>query len=185
MVSVLFARTDSIYKTIENMDVWDAERDARRWLGGNSCIAHPPCRAWGRLRHFARPRSDEKELAIWAVAKVRENGGVLEHPFTSTLWHEARLPQPGRFDSWGGWTLPVLQQWFGHRAEKATLLYIVGCTPQQIPDIPFVLGEATHVVQSRRRCDYRPHITKPEREHTPLNFAKFLIQIATRGACNA
>jgi len=52
MISVLFARSDSNYKTLPGVDVWDAERDARTWPGGNPVVAHPPGRALGRLRHF-------------------------------------------------------------------------------------------------------------------------------------
>lgn len=96
MISVLFARADSNYKALPSVDVWDAERDARTWPGGNPVVAHPPCRAWGRLRHFAKPRPDEKALAIFAVDQVRKWGGVLEHPASSTLWTEAGLPAPGR-----------------------------------------------------------------------------------------
>lgn len=177
-VAILFARRDSNYKELPGCDVWDIERDARRWPGGAPVVAHPPCRAWGRLRHFANPREGEKELALWAVDQVRRFGGVLEHPCASTLWPVAGLPAPGERDAWGGWTLPIHQNWWGHRAEKATLLYIVGCEPSDIPAIPLVLGEPSHVVQSRKRIGSRPHISKAEREHTPPAFAKWLVELA-------
>jgi len=180
IVTVLCARADSVYKLLPGLDVWDKDRDARKWPGGNPAVAHPPCRAWGRLRTFARPEPGEKELAVWAVGQVRRFGGVLEHPHGSTLWDAAGLPAPGRRDSFGGWTLPVLQFWWGHRAEKATDLYIVGCEPEDIPPIPFVMGEPTHVVQSRKRFDHRPHISKAERQHTPLAFALWLVELARR-----
>lgn len=188
MIAVLFARGDSHYKAIPNCDVWDIERDARRWPGGAPVVAHPPCRAWGRLRHFARPREDEKALALFAVRKVREFGGVLEHPAQSTLWGAAGLPAAGEVDEWGGWTLPITQSWFGHRAEKKTWLYIVGCAPAQIPDFPMVLGEATHTISgSGRRRDgsrskARPEVTKAEREHTPPQLAAWLVELAGRCA---
>lgn len=38
-VAVLFARSDSYYKSLPGCDVWDAERDARRWLGAGQCAA--------------------------------------------------------------------------------------------------------------------------------------------------
>lgn len=147
-------------------------------------VAHPPCRAWGRLRHFARPRPDEKDLALWAVDAVRKFGGVLEHPVSSTLWLSAALPAPGGRDHIGGWTLPVHQHWWGHRAEKATLLYIVGCDPHHLPQIPYRMDEPTHVVQSRMRTGHRPHITKAEREHTPIDLAKWLVDLAMRCGVN-
>jgi hypothetical protein len=166
-VAVLFARADSHYKTMTGVDVYDAERDARTYDGPWPVVAHPPCRAWGRLRSFANPRPDERNLARLAVAMVREFGGVLEHPAGSTLWPAQCLPRPGERDAFGGWTLAAPQKWWGHKAEKETWFYVVGCEPRDQPDLPFVMAEATHVVQSRKREDYRPHITKAEREHTP------------------
>lgn len=189
IVTVLFAREDSIYKDIPGVDVWDINRDARNWPGGTPVIAHPPCRAWGRLRKLANPRPDEKALAIFALSKVRENGGVLEHPSGSTLWPERGLPAPGKFDEFGGWTLPIHQKCWGHRAEKSTFLYIVGCAPRDIPEMPISLGQASHICgASGRRTDggrlhkgdpgWRPEITKREMEHTPESLALWLVELA-------
>lgn len=190
-VAVLFARGDSIYKALPGCDVWDIERDARTWPGGAPVVAHPPCRAWGQLRALANPRPDEKALALYSVDQVRKHGGVLEHPKTSTLWPVAGLPQPGTRDAWGGWTLPISQIWWGHRAEKPTYLYIVGCAPADIPAMPIALGEAQYVCgSSGRRRDgsrlhkgdvgWRPEISKAEREHTPAALAEWLVELARR-----
>lgn len=188
-VAVLFARGDSIYKTLPDCDVWDIERDARKWPGGCPVVAHPPCRAWGRLRHFAKPRTDEKELALWAVEQVRRWGGVLEHPRASTLWPTAGLPAPGNRDEHGGWTLCISQHWWGHRAEKLTMLYISGCDPDDIPPMPMVLGDAPMVVANgtanhipRGAPGWRPQITHAEREHTPIALAIWLCELARRCA---
>lgn len=180
VVAALFVRADSVYKTIARVDAWDMVRDARNYSGPLPVVAHPPCRAWEQLRHMARPRPDEKELALFAVDAVRAFGGVLEHPKQSTLWPVAGLPEPGRFDRFGGWTLPVNQNWFGHRAEKATRLYVVGCSPKNIPVMPLVLGEASHVVGSS--SSGKPEITKAEREHTPREMAVWLVELAARCA---
>lgn len=179
-VAILFVRADSNYKALPGCDVWDEARDARNWPGGSPLVAHPPCRAWGRLRTFAKPLPHEKDLARAAVAHVRKWGGVLEHPASSTLWPDQGLPAPGTRDEFGGWTLPVFQHWWGHRAEKATLLYIVGCEPRDVPPIPYRMDEPTHVVQSRKRSGCRPHITKAEREHTPPALAEWLVELARR-----
>lgn len=180
-IAVLFARADSVYKTLPDVDVYDAERDARTYDGPFPVVAHPPCRAWGRLRTFANPRPDERNLARLAVALVREFCGVLEHPAGSTLWTAQRLPPPGSpVDSFGGWTLPAPQIWWGHRAEKNTWFYIVGCSPTSIPDLPLTLGDAPCVVQSRKRANSRPHIGKSEREQTPPRLAVWLIELARR-----
>ncbi len=187
-VAALFVRSDSIYKAMAGVDAWDIERDARRWSGGSPVVAHPPCRAWGQLSHMAKPRHDEKDLARWAVAMVREWGGVLEHPKKSRLWADQSLPNAGQRDAWGGWTLGIHQWDFGHRAEKATLLYIVGCEPRNIPPMPMTGGIPTHVIASstarrhRGHPQFRPEVTKAEREHTPPVLAEWLVELARR--CN-
>lgn len=181
LVSVLFARSDSVYKTLPGVDVWDAARDALTWQGGTPIVAHPPCRAWGKFAMFAKPRDGERELALWAVDQVRSWGGVLEHPAQSRLWFEKPLPEPGERDAWGGWTLPVYQHWWGHRAQKATRLYLCGCDPMDLPTMPMRLGDAEYVIgDSGRRADgtKRPEISKAEREHTPLEFARWLVETA-------
>lgn len=176
-IAVLFARRDSVYKMLPGCDVWDADRDALKWPGGHPVIAHPPCRAWGRLRTFANPEPGEKELAIWAVEQVRKFGGVLEHPAQSTLWEHCKLPF-SYIDEFGGWTLQAPQWWWGHKAEKNTWFYIVGIHPVHLPEIPMKLGEPEFVVQSRKRSDYRPHIPKADRERTPEQLAHWLCQVA-------
>ena len=107
-------------------------------------------------------------------------GGVLEHPAGSTLWPELGLPEPGRRDAFGGWTLPIHQHWWGHRAEKATRLYIVGCEPNAVPDIPLVLGRPTHCIRPTKSYPRLPSVTKAEREHTPPTLAAWLIELARR-----
>ena len=76
MIAALFARNDSRYKDFPELyDVYDIDRDARNFIGDYPVIAHPPCRAWGMLSHMANPRPDEKDLAWFALDKVRTNGG--------------------------------------------------------------------------------------------------------------
>lgn len=183
MISALFVRKDSIYKSL-GVDCWDIERDARLWPGGNSIIAHPPCRAWGSLSHFAKPREGEKELAILAVKWIREWGGVLEHPLRSKVWKECNLPTPGKIDQFGGYSLSIDQFWWGHRAQKATLLYIVGCSQKELPPLPIRFDCVTHTIasvikkKSGRRA--KQEVTKSEREHTPELFAKWLVEVANK-----
>lgn len=191
-IAVLFARQDSIYKTFPGVDVWDIDRDARRFPGGCPVVAHPPCRAWGRLRAFAKPRPDEKDLARWAIGQIRQWGGVLEHPESSSLWADQNLPRPGiEPDRYGGWTLPIHQFWWGHRAQKKTWLYIVGCSPLDIPDIPLKLGTADCKIRlDKRRADgshikkgdpdFMPLLGEAEREHTPEKMAQWLVELARR-----
>jgi hypothetical protein len=193
-VAVLFARADSIYKTMPGCDVYDQARDARTWPGGAPIVGHPPCRSWGTLAHMAhKATAEEKALAPWCVDRIREWGGVLEHPKRSKLWPHCGLPRGTERDQWGGWTLPIFQQWFGHRAEKATLLYIVGCEPADVPPFPLVLGRAERIIAgNKRRSDgtrirkgdigWRPDCTDAEREHTPPALADWLVELARRCA---
>lgn len=190
-VAVLFAREDSVYKDILGCDVFDKSRDAKNFTGGKPVIAHPPCRGWGQLRALANPAPGEKELAIFAIDQVRKFGGVLEHPKNSSLWPVAGLPEPGERDEFGGWTLPINQSCFGHKAQKSTRLYIVGCSPVDVPAIPLILGDAQYVCGSPgRRNDgtrlkkgdigWRPEITPAEREHTPESLAYWLVELAEK-----
>jgi hypothetical protein len=185
-VAVLFARADSIYKTLPGCDVYDAERDALTWQGGCPAVAHPPCRLWGRLRGCSTAPESEKGLALWAVEKVRQWGGVLEHPAHSLLWTAAGLPVPGKRDVRGGFTLAVSQFWWGHKADKLTWLYVCGIEPAGLPSIPYRIGEPEYVVtqthgQSKRQGNVRrPEITKAEREHTPVELACWLVELARR-----
>lgn len=166
--AVLFARRDSVYKSLP-CDVWDADRDARLYLGRAPVVAHPPCRAWGRLRTFSKPRPDEKDLARFAVGVVRMNGGVLEHPAGSLLWPDMGLPLPGAGpDRWGGYSVAIWQSAFGHRAHKRTWLYFVGChLPLLLPCRP--AGRGVPVSS----------LPKPEREHTPVELARLLVEVAS------
>ncbi len=138
-VAALFCRADSIYKTMHGVDAWDIDRDARKWKGGCPIVAHPPCRLWGQLAKLAtRARLDEKQLAVWSVEQIRKWGGVLEHPKASRLWPHLNLPAPftWEMDEWGGWSMEVAQFWWGHRCEKMTRLYIVGCPINGYPPVP-------------------------------------------------
>lgn len=186
-VAVLFARADSVYKTLPGCDVWDEDRDARRWAGGAPVVAHPPCRLWAKLRQFAKATDPvaERLLAVDAVAHIRRYGGVLEHPAESTLWGHLGLPTPGRApDAYGGWTAQIRQCDWGHKAEKLTWLYIVGVHPDELPELP-PRGEPTHYIK-RNRAGYRPSsqslptVTHAEREQTPPPLATWLVELARR-----
>jgi len=166
--AALFVRKNSGYKGLA-AECFDMERDARSYAGQLPVVAHPPCRAWGRLRHMAKPRHDERALALHAVGVVRKLGGVLEHPAASTLWPVAGLPEPGERDKWGGWTMVANQSAWGHRAPKPTRFYIVGCEPRDLPEVPFRLGEPAGRIE--KMC-------AAERERTPIELARWLCDLA-------
>lgn len=162
---VLFGRRNSIYRQFD-LDVFDVLRDARTYTGDSPVIAHPPCRGWGRLRSLSKVLPGELDLAHFAVAAVRRCGGVLEHPAHSMLWPAAGLPAPGERDSFGGFTFPILQSWFGHGAPKPTWLYFVGLSPGDLPQFPFALGIPSGRVE---------FMSTAKREKTPFDLAVWLI----------
>lgn len=182
-IAILFARSDSVYKNLIDLDIYDEQRDARTFNGIQPVIAHPPCRAWARLRGMSKPAPHEKQLAKTAVDLVRSNGGILEHPESSTLWLEKQLPNPithpAQIDKFGGFTLPIQQFTFGHKARKNTWLYICGIRPIDLPAMPFRLGEAGCVVaRGKRTKKWKKELTLAEREHTPIELAMYLVEIA-------
>lgn len=170
MISVLFTTENSIYKKLRQ-DCWDIKRDARKWPGGNAIIAHPPCRGWGDHAHKSKHTESEKQLAVWAIHKIRMWGGILEHPRKSKLWPEMNLPLPGQKDKYGGYSICIKQSWYGHRAQKETLLYIVGINIKQIPLIPITYHTVTNTIEN---------MGKHERETTPIQLAEWLIKTANQ-----
>ena len=167
VIAVLFARDDSRYKDFNMYDVYDINRDARTFCKKMPVIAHPPCRAWGMLSHMANPREGEKQLAYLALAQVRLNGGILEHPAGSRLWKEAPLPLAGgEEDEFGGYTIEIDQFDFGHVAHKNTKLYICGIVKANLPPMPPKNLSSTDRsicgnVKGTKRC------TQYQREYTP------------------
>ena len=176
MISALYVTKTSVYHRLP-VDAYDIDRDARTAQPTAQVIAHPPCRAWGRLRQFAKPRPDEQDLARHAVSLVRRHGGVVEHPAHSTLWADQQLPLPNtQPDRYGGWTLALNQYNLGHAALKPTWLYIVGST--HYPPIPARRGQPTHAIRNGNKT--LPLLSKEDRENTPRPFARWLIDLASR-----
>jgi len=177
-VSVLFVQKDSIYKSLV-ADCYDEARNALTFSGSTPVIAHPPCRLFSKLRAFAKAPVSEKELAYFAVRTIQKNGGVLEHPKSSTLWKECNLPLPGSYDKFGGFTICINQSWFGARMQKATLLYIVGIPQFMLPSYPISFDLPTHTLTSNRKKTLKKVVTKRERSATPIAFAKWLVETAS------
>lgn len=187
-VAVLFARADSVYKTMPGCDVWDEARDARRWAGGSPVVAHPPCKRWSMINGVVLSRYPEKAdefawgndggLFEFALATVRRCGGVIEHPAQSRAFLHYGLPKIGRGpDSFDGWSCEVRQVDWGHRAEKRTWLYIVGAGPDDLPPMPLEALKPTARVSRMKSCEV---MGKPERERTPPAFAAWLVDLARR-----
>lgn len=173
----LFVRSDSAYKTTTAWDAYDADRNALGYSDSLPVVCHPPCRAWGKLSHMANPREGEADLALWSIDKIRQNGGILEHPNGSRLFGQ-HLPDVGDTDEYGGFTIMVDQYDFGHVAHKKTKLYICGIDKADLPVLP-PKDETLHYcekgklrsicgnVKGTTRC------TQYQREYTPDALIKY------------
>jgi len=174
-VAALYVLRDSIYHDLA-AEAFGEVRDARTFSSRLPVVAHPPCRAWSRLRTFAKASPAEAELGPLAVQQVRRCGGVLEHPSGSSLWEYMGLPRVGGVDAFGGFFLPVEQQWWGHPSVKRTWLYVVGIDPADVPAFPFM----TAAPLAARRPVASLH--GDARSRTPALFAHWLLDLASRCA---
>ena len=173
----LFVTRRSIYKKLLGHALcYDADRDARTFCGAAPVIAHPPCAHWSaRLDHFCTRPIEEKWLAYFAIEKVRENGGVLEHPAYSRLWLAAGLPPPGQLarDRWGGFTVALEQGDFGHKCPKPTWIYVCG------RDSVLAMPRRKHITTNDAKGRNRFHcLSMNQRKATPPKFAQWLIKMA-------
>ena len=168
----LFVRRDSVYKTRECWDAYDEERDALTYTKNRPVVCHPPCRTWGALSHMAsRARSGEANLALWSIEKVRQNGGILEHPAGSRLFGRY-IPDVGDTDTFGGFTILIDQYDFGHVAHKKTKLYLCGLSREELPKLP-KRDETLHYCEKGKLRSIAGNVkgttrcTQYQREYTP------------------
>ena len=173
-IPVLFTQSRSHYHSYPFTDCYGIDRNALNYKGTAAVIAHPPCRLWGRLRKFSTAPKAEKYLAMWAIQKVRVNGGVLEHPAGSSLFRTMRIPLDGTPDRTGGFLISIDQHWFGFPARKRTYLYIVGCKRSQLPPFPLRFSAVTHSVSNSRNFIELP---KAQRSETVPALCQWLFQV--------
>ena len=194
-IAALFVETDGVYFGRPDVDPWDITRDARLYAGPWPVIAHPPCERWGRYwsggpsAHVRRKLGDDDGCFASALASVREFGGLLEHPEASHAFPAHGLLAPPKSGGWVaagdgvGFVCCVEQGHYGHRARKATWLYVVGC---DLPELTWVKAEGKmrldlgHHNREERSMNPSPHarITARECRETPAAFARLLISIA-------
>lgn len=198
MIAALYVDARGPYPKLGDVDVWDAERDARRFPGPGPIVAHPPCSAYGRLSHISNRPEDEAALGPLAVAQVRRYGGVLEHPWRSALWDFMHLPRPGEFpDEHGGWCVQVDQCEWGHPARKTTWLYLVGVPASALEAPPMPGRKPTHWASGGRQHEgtrtkqgkaVPPGIkvcSRAQRNRTPIEFARYLVRLAASAEIDA
>lgn len=192
MISALYVIAGGVYSGRPDVDPWDVSRDARKYAGPWPVVAHPPCERWGAFatinyRRWGgdhnRPGNDGGCFRS-ALSCVRRFGGVLEHPAKSRAWETHDLPKP-MFGSWkvgtmgDDWVTEVCQSAYGHRAMKATWLYVRGLkTP---PHLRWDRVPGTHqcgFYDQRGKDRNKPTLPRNERMATPPAFAELLISIA-------
>ena len=176
MIPVLFTQEKSNYNNFKIFDCYDLKRNALSYSDRIPIIAHPPCRMFSKLRGLSSAPLSEKKLAFFALSKVRQFGGVLEHPRSSTLWIDGNFNLDGSVDSYGGFLRSVDLSWFGYPARKKTMLYFCGITPGQLPPFPISLDAITHVISSTARSN-KKEIPKNMRSDTPLPMIEFFIEV--------
>lgn len=198
VIAALYVEACGVYYGLPDVDPWDVERDARLYGGPHSVVAHPPCKRWGRYWHggpSARVRrvlGDDGGCFAAALEAVRRWGGVLEHPEASHAWRRFGLNAPPRHGGWvragltdPGWTCCVEQGHYGHRARKATWLYVVGAALPSLrwgPSEGDRLEPGFHSAEERAAASDEerriPRLTERERMDTPLEFRDLLLELA-------
>ena len=182
MIAALFVATGGCYFNLDDVDPWDAPRDARAYGGPHAVVAHPPCERWGRYARggpnpLARRREIGDDNGCFAAAHraVRRWGGVLEHPEASHAWRFHGIKPPPRRGGWlylalcrtlslASWTCCVEQGHYGHRARKATWLYYVG--RHAPPELSWGPSQP------------RPRLKARENLATPIAFRDVLLSMA-------
>lgn len=198
-VAALFVDERGCYAGLPDVDAWPIGRDARTYAGPWPVVAHPPCERWGRF-WFGGPEwlkrgnprkvlGDDGGCFASALASVRRFGGVLEHPADSHAWRHHGLLRPPRTGGWVpagdflGWTCCVSQGAYGHKGNKWTWLYAVGCdlpalwwghSGKQVP----LAGLSTAQRARDRRTGIVQALSKRQRAATPAEFRDVLLGMA-------
>ena len=185
MVTALFVDRNGIYPKL--LDNWfDADKDARNYNGIDTVVCHPPCQLWVNFASLNYKRyggehnrpGNDGGCFKFALDTVRMNGGVLEHPAGSKAWESFQLTKPKGI----GWNkvsdneyvCEIWQSAYGHKARKRTWLLYVG---KECPsDGKWDRNPGTH--QIGHFDIKKPVLSKKESSATPVEFAKWLIQIA-------
>jgi len=196
-VAALYVLEDGPYVGLPGVDAWGVSRDARNYDGPHPVVAHPPCERWGRYWYggpSAKVRlqlGDDGGCFAAALSAVNRWGGVLEHPEGSHAWKVFGLAIPPRGGGWtssgpGRWTCCVEQGHYGHRARKATWLYVR--SDRRPRDLHWGssekrerLDDGYHSAEERRRAvrtGICQRLSHRERALTPLAFRDELLSIA-------
>lgn len=188
MIAALFVQTGGAYFGLPGVDPWDEARDARKYLGTDPVVAHPPCSRWCKplakvnQTRYGHKIGDDGGCFYSAFLNVLTYGGVLEHPAHSYAWDHFKLIKPKRGEWIAAiknmyWVTEVSQSAYGHKARKKTwLLYSGRKTPQSLD---WSDPKGTHLTSWLQRTSrVAPRITKKEADKTPPAFRGLLLSLA-------
>jgi hypothetical protein len=198
MIAALYVHAGGVYFGLPGVDPWDEKRDARLYAGPYPVVAHPPCERWGRYwsggpsAKVRRKLGDDGGCFAAALKSVRRWGGVIEHPAASHAWAAFGLRRPLSAGGWtaadiyGGRSCHVEQGHYGHRARKATWLYLVSSEFQNLTWVASIgerIDEGFHSSAERfraRAAGIQPikRLSKRERIDTPIPFRDLLLSMA-------
>lgn len=174
-VAILGANKNSIYKQLQNVEVYDECRDLRNYDGPWPVVAHPPCRGYSAfMRHWAKPKPGEKGLALFCIQRIKDYGGVLEHPAHSRLFTEVLGIRPGQPDGTFQ-CVEINQSWFGYPTKKRTWLLM----PKNyvLPQMPFILEASGGITESSSDRRIFENMSQSQRSRTTKSLAKYLLKI--------
>lgn len=190
-IAALYVLENGPYSELPDVDVWGVSRDARLYAGPFPVVAHPPCDRWCQMAPVNQARyghrvGDDGGCFAAALASVRQWGGVLEHPALSLAWEAFGLLAPPSGGGWvlnpcGGWTAHVEQRHYGHRARKATWLYVFGLVPPPLlwgrgaPPEAWISADRPRAELSARGI---AQLGKREAKTTPAAFRDMLLSLA-------
>ncbi len=170
MIAILCASKNSAYHRMDDVEVYDVDRDARTFAGGMPIVAHPPCRAWSQfaanMGHVPIPA--ERDLGLWCCEKLRECGGVLEQPVGSRLFTAAGLHANPAI-----WVTTVHQFWWGYPCRKQTWLAFCGIDQANVT-VPLRLRGSV----GRSAMKAWENMTARRKSETTPEFAAWLVAMA-------
>jgi hypothetical protein len=177
LVTVLCAARTTVYRAFPGIAVYTHAADAWTARVSGPVVAHPPCRCWSRASVLTRLetslRVQEMMLGVYCAEQVLRHGGILEQPAWSKLWQYMDLPFPGQKTSDPlCWSVAVDQANWGHRISKPTWLLFSRIERAKVAWPNWLLAGETNLVQR--------NLTPGQRSATPLKFAQFLIDTATK-----
>lgn len=196
-INALFVETNGIYYNDTRIIPWSILEDAFNCKNGVPAIAHPPCERWGRYWSGGPSAKSKKLLGddgcsfAFSLWYVRTFGGVIEHPEASIAWRYFGLKCPPKaggwvsVDSFGGIGCCVEQGNYGHKARKATWLYVNKLKTKELIwgrangkqriDEGFRSKEQAKEARASENFSPVKRLTRSERLGTPIEFKELLI----------